>query len=889
MLKVFSMTRPRVLTVAVAFLLGPALVIAQAKSAPSATHSDFVSTGVRSIDAMRKDFASRPTTPANAARRHSQIFSWVRLLVHRGIDMRDFHEACAPLSEWGPIGPSRYGVMENAWRTLEMIQTNPKFIGEIQGTKTTGRVDRTDWPVFQGNREQSGLSPDTGPTSGEIDWKFPIGLSWYAAPAVEGGRVFVASPGVTTLMYCINEKSGETIWVTPQNGLQIYSTPRASSACVIQKDEVVVRATSGSWEFSEKAEHIFYIDKKNGRVTKQVPGDRVDYRRGYAPVHGNETYLVYPYGRLDLRGRPAFALMQDTVIVRKANGTPWWTLRVGDMFGEPILGRKHVFAPTDSGIFYALHLTGPQRVAWIFNAQAPLRCTPAIDETNVYFGAQDGTVYALNIADGRVRWKRKVNEGEPRAHQLFSRPTILGSKLFIGSATKELYCIDTETGELIWKAATSDWIRSRPLALGDLVYAATLDGKVTAFDGNGMQRWSESAGRHSIFADLVGNENGILVSSSGLYLYSLNPSTGKQQWRHSLLQCIYEGDRRILADVVAAGGDYQSPPTVSNGKVFVGGPDRFVHVIDHNTGKEIWRFETSGQVSAAVTIQNGKVFFGQQGGNSDVYCVREDDGTPIWTSKVGWVWTTSTPDGDRLFNGTVQGDICALSTDDGRVLWKRPTNGGIYPAPAVSNGRVYTGSWDGYYYALDKRTGLIDWCYATEGVDYSFGGGPDSAAAIIWKGKLVCRVVPQTLIALDQDSGKEIWRFRDITRADGRHTMNATPSASGNRIFASTSIDHDGMPCGGRLFCVDDSTGKLVWEYTGAGGWTGSSCTKNSVLCGSSTDVFMSCLDVEGNPDGTARVIWRTRVGSIFQESIPAIYGDQGFILCSDGYLYAFD
>ncbi len=118
--------------------------------------------------------------------------------------------------------------------------------------------------------------------------------------------------------------------------------------------------------------------------------------------------------------------------------------------------------------------------------------------------------------------------------------------------------------------------------------------------------------------------------------------------------------------------------------------------------------------------------------------------------------------------------------------------------------------------------------------------------------------------------------------------MNATPSAAGNRVFVSTSIDHDGMPCGGRLFCLDDATGKIVWHYTGAGGWTGSSCTPEAVLCGSSTDVFMNSIALEPGPNGAAQVRWRTRVGSIFQESIPAIYGNQAFILCSDGFLYAF-
>jgi outer membrane protein assembly factor BamB len=284
------------------------------------------------------------------------------------------------------------------------------------------------------------------------------------------------------------------------------------------------------------------------------------------------------------------------------------------------------------------------------------------------------------------------------------------------------------------------------------------------------------------------------------------------------------------------------------------------------------------------------VFFGQQGGDRKLHCVNAADGAPVWTSDVGWVWTSCMPDpeGERVFAGTVEGDIFAVSAADGKLLWKRPTNGGVYPSPAVSGGRVFTGSWDGYYYALDKRTGAIDWSYATVGRDYAFGGGPDSAAAILWKGKLICRVVPQTLIALDANSGEPAWRFQDKTRARPRHTMNATASASGNRIFVSSSIDHDGMPCGGRLFCLDDATGKVVWQYTGAGGWTGSSGTPDSVITGSSTDVFVTALAIKPAADGSARVLWRTRVSGIFQESIPAIYGGQAFVLCSDGYLYAF-
>lgn len=850
----------------------------------------FVPTGIAEIDAMRHDFATHPTTPENASLRHSLIFSWVRHLVHRGVDMSNFHKPCTSFSKWGPMDPSRYGAMKNAFHALEAIQSNPQFIKEIRGAEGPSSTSRTDWPVFGRTLEQTGLSPDSGPRTGAIAWKFPVGLSWYAAPAVEDGRVYIASPGVTTLAYCLDERTGELLWTTPQNGLQIYSTPRASSTPVVQRDHIVLRATSGSWEMEEKARHIYQLDKRTGKVVRQFDADRIDYRRGSAPISGNGKYLVYPYGRLNLRGVPAFHEMQDTVVVRKAGGEPWWTMRVGDLFGEPLLGKEHVFAATDNGSLHALNLAGPQRIAWTYNTGSPLRTTPVTDDHKVYVAAQDGTLHALNIADGSSAWKLKLNNGEPRAWQLFSTPLLHGGKLYLGSATRELYCVDARSGKLDWKAATNDWIRSRPLVLDSVldgvVFAAGLDGVVAAFDHSGKPLWSAPTTDHSIFADLVGSPTGILVSGSDLFLRSLDPSTGKQQWRHSLLRCTYENGRRICADVVAAGGDFQSPPTVNRGRVFVGGADRFTRAIDAKSGKEVWRFETSGQVSGAPTVHNGRVFFGQQGGNHDLYCVSEANGSPIWTAQPGWVWTTSTPHDERLFTGTVDGKVFALSTEDGRSLWMRPTNGGIYPSPAVANGMVFTGSWDGYYYALDEKTGQTHWAYAKEGIDYSRGGGPDSAAAILWKDMLLGRIIPNTLIALDRQTGLEKWRFSDPTRP--KKGMNATASASGDKVFISTTIDHDGMPCGARLFCLDDATGKPLWHYTGAGGWTGSSCTSDTVICGSSTDVFINCLATEPNPDGSPRVLWRTRVGGIFQESIPAIHGDQAFILCSDGFLYSF-
>lgn len=44
-----------------------------------------------------------------------------------------------------------------------------------------------------------------------------------------------------------------------------------------------------------------------------------------------------------------------------------------------------------------------------------------------------------------------------------------------------------------------------------------------------------------------------------------------------------------------------------------------------------------------------------------------------------------------------------------RLVWNYTTGGRILSSPAVVNGTVYTGSWDGYEYALSSSTGAVLW------------------------------------------------------------------------------------------------------------------------------------------------------------------------------------
>lgn len=847
-----------------------------------------VSSGIADIDEMRQEVTASPTTATNALARVAILDSWFRLLLYQGFDMSAFAEVRPALGHGTPKNEAAYRAIDRGYSILEQIQSHPVRIENKTAPQITPAItSATDWPMFHGGPAQVGYSPDPGPQTGQLAWRFPIGHSWYAAPAIDDGRVYIASPGMTTLAYALDETTGRLLWKTRQDGIVLYGAPRASSSVVSLKDKLIIRASSGSWEEQPPPKYLFFVDKQTGKVTKQFDAGIVDYRRGYAPVEGNGEYVVYPASRMDIRNMPASVGMLDTIVVRKAaTGDIWWTFRAGDMFSEPVVTTDAVFLGTEQGMLYSLNLPGAERARWSTRIDGAVRTTPAVDGSTLYVAGNNGKIYAFDIATGKQLWTFTTPARENRAFQFFSRPTIGSGRVYIGAADKTLYCLDANNGALLWKYALSDWVRSRPAAVGDTVYVGTLDGTITAIQTTGSPRllWSRKVAEHELLADLVAGEHSVLVSDSGLWLTCLNPQDGYVRWRHKLLESARINGELFMADRISAGSDYQSPPTAVAGVVYVGGPDRFVHALDANNGKELWRFETSGQVSASPIVVDGKVCFGQQGGDKDFYCVAQKDGRPVWKQAIGWGWVSAGYAGGKLFVGTVEGDVLALDVRDGSILWVHRTNGGVYPAPATDEQNVYTGSWDGYYYALDQNTGAVKWAYATPGWDYSRGGGPDSAAPILWKNWVIARVFPATLAAIDRKTGKVAWEFR----APHREIMNATAAAHEGRIFVPVVAYLDGAPMGATLFALDDRTGKIIWQFQGAGGWPGPSLARDRVCVGSSADPFFVCVDPKGSGDGTTSLLWRYRTGGIFEESVPAIYGDKAFVLCTDNYLYAF-
>ena len=203
---------------------------------------------------------------------------------------------------------------------------------------------------------------------------------------------------------------------------------------------------------------------------------------------------------------------------------------------------------------------------------------------------------------------------------------------------------------------------------------------------------------------------------------------------------------------------------------------------------------------------------------------------------------------------------------------------GVYSCPAIDDNQVYTGSWAGYYFAFDQKTGNLNWRTKTQGND--FGGLPDSSAPSFHKGYLYVQKKGGLIAALDLKTGKLQWEV--IPRMG--YLQNATISAHNNRIFGSAANRVTRLPIESLMMAFSDveDGSKKLWEQRGLGGLTPPVLTNDNLIGGSSTDIFITCLD-----QTNGQIKWRVFTGGEMMENGPAIYGNRFYALCKNGYLFA--
>ena len=88
------------------------------------------------------------------------------------------------------------------------------------------------------------------------------------------------------------------------------------------------------------------------------------------------------------------------------------------------------------------------RIKWRFPTGNRVVSSPVSSEKALYFGGDDGNVYAVDAETGRQIWKRTTGGPVP------ATPAVANGIVYVGSYDGKFYALDAHSGELKWKFKT---------------------------------------------------------------------------------------------------------------------------------------------------------------------------------------------------------------------------------------------------------------------------------------------------------------------------------------------------------------------------------------------------------------------------------------------------
>ena len=190
-------------------------------------------------------------------------------------------------------------------------------------------------------------------------------------------------------------------------------------------------------------------------------------------------------------------------------------------------------------------------------------------------------------------------------------------------------------------------------------------------------------------------------------------------------------------------------------------------------------------------------------------------GKPMWGG-----WSPSST--NTRLQSTAQAGLTAADVPKLTLKWAFgfPDATSAWSQPTVAGGRVFVGSQNGTVYALDVKTGCVQWTYTAAGgvrTAPTFGARPGSSAPALYFGDTGANVY-----AVDADSGELLWKRRVDAHPFARVT--GTPTLHDGRLYVpissleETAANQPGYECctfRGSLMALNARTGDIVWQtYT---------------------------------------------------------------------------
>ncbi|MHC4914194.1 MAG: outer membrane protein assembly factor BamB family protein [Planctomycetota bacterium] len=575
-------------------------------------------------------------------------------------------------------------------------------------------------------------------TNGKILWRNEKVNAW-RPPASDGKVVALSTPDPTstnrytflTDLHLLDAETGKSMWKVPK--VPARCTPTLTADKVMTKTygpnfhAFARRDGKKLWSFAEKG--------ASGCCTPVVSGRYAYFGIGSPGVGGAGFCVNFKEVRSKGLGWGLFAIDLET-------GKQAWRFQTGyNVCSEPTIaygrlyavsrdGRVYCFAPAEKG-----EPTTPEtrdksanapagEVKRLLAAKLPV---PRPGRDWPMFGgapARAGLPVTLNVplnSAWQVETGGRVN----------SEPAIVGGRVYAGSDSGKILCVDGRKGSVAWKYDAGARVRCSPAVAGGIVYCGADDGKLYALGAaDGKQKWVfETGGAVRGSPAVVGDV--VFFGADDHNVYALNRKTGVKLWSYR------------------AGYYRGNPPAVHGDSVYVAEGIDWAVALEVATGKPRWRtfmpksMETvvyrenrlwvRGFYTAELDSATGKIL---RYCSAPLGCSRPtfmNDFMLVSTQKFllnevnpwdlkrkgtglkrpkrgprlsggprGETWGAPLILGDKICFASTMGEV-VLTTPDGNRLWSSALGGRCRTSPVAADGLLVVGCDDGKLYAFRSK------------------------------------------------------------------------------------------------------------------------------------------------------------------------------------------
>lgn len=183
-----------------------------------------------------------------------------------------------------------------------------------------------------------------------------------------------------------------------------------------------------------------------------------------------------------------YAAHGSTIAARTASsGALAWSRTLDAPVASPLAARGGwVLALDSNGMLVALRAADGE-VVWRRAIEGEGHDhAPTIEGETVVVTRRSGEVVALSIREGTPSWTVRL-DGSPGV------PLLVDGRVIIGASDNALYCLDEDTGRLIWRWRSGGDIKAAPVVDATHIYYVSLDNMLRAIDRrSGNLRWKRS-------------------------------------------------------------------------------------------------------------------------------------------------------------------------------------------------------------------------------------------------------------------------------------------------------------------------------------------------------------------------------------------------------------